>query len=73
MTHTTRLTDTLKLAVAIELLSKRISTMEIQISERTCDYSYEDVLDCIASMEFLNEHGKKEYNIREVKNYLNAL
>lgn len=73
MTRTTKLTDTLKLAVAIELLAKRVDTMEVQLYEGRGDFSEDDLTDLIASMEFLNEHGNKEYNIREVKNYLNEL
>lgn len=72
------LTDTLKLAIrkeskerekdqllrtALELLNRRIQTMEVQMQENRGDYSEEDKEDWLLSARFLNLHYGKKYSI----------
>ena len=64
------LTMSLKYSVAIELLSNRIDTMEVMFTENPERFS-DDWEDCIKSMEFLNEEGRRNYkSIDSIKAYL---
>ena len=64
-------TTALRLSVAIELLSNRVDTMEVQFQENPESLSSDDWEDFIKCAEFLNAEGRKNYKtIDSVKDYL---
>lgn len=60
-------------STAVALLIKHVSTMEVQVREGRGDYSKDDIHDLIGSMEFLNQHARKKYDVSEIKKYLQNL
>lgn len=59
-----QVTETIKLSISIELLSRRIATMEIQLQDGRGDYSEQDIEDYQLSAGFLNLHYGKNYNTK---------
>lgn len=49
---------------ALELLNRRIQTMEVQLQEGRGDYSEQDIEDYELSARFLNLHYGKKYNTK---------
>jgi hypothetical protein len=88
MTRHQLITNTLKLSIekenkekqekevlrtALELLDRRIQTMQVQINENRGDYSYKDLEDFILSAKFLNNHYGRTYSFLGVEEILNKI
>lgn len=70
VSHINPVTESLKLSVACELLATRISTMEVHFRENRGDYSVDDWSDYLRSAKFLNEYYGRNYEVKDVEQYL---
>ncbi len=67
VTHINPTTETLKLSIAIELLTSRIDT-ELEIFERDKDcFSREDLEEIARCLRFISEHGRRNYTSHAIK------
>ena len=73
VSHVNPVSEQLKLSIAIELLSTRIDTMQVHFDQDPEQYSPEDWEDYIKCAAFLNEHGRRNYSVTKVKEYLDSL